>query len=99
MSSPGLEHCKITIAGKKHHAACNHCDWSAVYNNPVVAQRMASNHIVKRHPDIAKPSNQVVVKKRAHTKRATAGKSPLASVNFCPGCGCNLLAVKAAMTL
>jgi hypothetical protein len=59
---------------------------------------MASNHIVKYHPDIAKPSSQqgVSESKRPYTPRKQ--KAGI-GVNYCPGCGCNLNAVRVALSL
>lgn len=95
--SAGLDHCKLSPLGRRTHVKCNHCDWKADYENSTIAQRMASNHIVKKHPDIAKPANQMPQgEKRAYTPRK---QKAAAGVNFCPCCGTNLNAIRVALSL
>lgn len=94
--SAGLEHCKIQIGGLRFK--CNHCVHSGgPYANKTITARMASNHVVKKHPDIAKPANQMPQgEKRAYTPRK---QKSAAGVNFCPCCGTSLAAVRVAISL
>lgn len=95
--SPGLQHCKIKKSGGLHQVSCNYCDWTNDYSDPAVAQRMASNHIVKKHTDIAKPASQQAGEpKRPYTPRK---QKSAVGVNFCPVCGTSLRAIQVAITI
>lgn len=94
--SAGIDHCKFTNGGLRFK--CNHCEVvGGAYDSESTCQRMASNHIVKKHPDIAKPASQQDSEpNRPYTRKP---KSAALGVNFCPSCGCNLNAVRVAISL
>lgn len=102
--SVGQEHCKLEKYGTGLKVACKHCDWTNLYTDAVVGKRMASNHIVKKHPDIAKPASQAfpsessspaIYEKRPYVRKPKSA----AGVNFCPCCGTNLNAIRVALSL
>lgn len=95
--SAGKDHCRFGEKGLTF--LCKHCkDVGGPYKNASICQRMASNHVVKKHPDIAKPASQQASEpKRPYTPRKQ--KSASLGVNFCPGCGCNLNAIRVALSL
>lgn len=83
---------------KNHSFTCNECSRDfGPYKNAGVANRMASNHVVTMHKD--KLPAKAEKPKRAYSKRVspTSSTRSLIGVNYCPGCGCNLAAVRVAM--
>lgn len=96
--SVGEQHCKSSKSGGQIVVECNHCDWIGTYKDETVAKRMASNHIVKLHREIAKPAPPHRSKKRIKAEAAKPERH-VAEVAFCPCCGLNLKAVRVAMSL
>lgn len=107
--SRAADHYHVVPKGNKFTATCNHCEWRGDYFSDGVARRVAGNHIVKQHPDQCPPKPKFVAKspvvavaeeappiKRPYTPRKP---KPTLGVNFCPGCGCNLNAVRVALSL
>lgn len=94
--SAGTEHCKFTNGGQSF--SCNHCPTvGGPYKNKTITNRMASNHIVKKHCDIAKPANQMPQgEKRPYTPRK---QKAAAGVRFCPVCGTSIHAINVALSL
>lgn len=94
---------------------CNHCGYVAVNPDDNTTKRMLGNHMRYRHPEHHKPLQKCVRKNPlpvasvadpATGQPATPAKRTWSrvkkstlDVNFCPGCGCNLRAVKVAMGL
>jgi len=103
----------ITFSNGGTRFTCNHCKVSGgPYQTAVVCRRVASIHLVKKHPDMFKPKPKYVPKSKrviapvvaslvAEPEKRPYVRKPVTSLglNYCPACGCKLNAIRVALSL
>ena len=86
-------------------AACTHC--SKKFNKPTQwrADLALSTHVRRAHPDAApvpvkaKKADKPAAHRRPYRKHLRRELVQPVSVNYCPGCGCNLHAVATGIAM
>lgn len=76
------------------------CDYTFSHDDPNQVKRVMGVHKALKHGIAGKFANKnKPARKSERQPEPTAEAPPQVSPNFCPNCGCNLAAIKAALNL